>query len=162
MGCATVRQKTQRLAIAYQSPNHPSTVGLFSRVLVKFCPLDTGPAQTFASNLLDRSSFATRPVGTPEVDSHSFRHGCDRTFLAHVFCYLLNTEILPRTFLPPQGLTIGGSPTPPIRGGDRFLTPPDAPWLFARVINWLKPKSKPIMINGRSRGTPPARHGRQS
>ena len=39
------------------------------------------------------------------------------------------------------------------------LSPPHTPWLFARITHWLKPKPKPIMMSGRSRGTPRARHG---
>ena len=40
-------------------------------------------------------------------------------------------------------------------GGPR--SPPHTPWLFARITHWLKPKPKPIMMSGRSRGTPSAR-----
>ncbi len=40
-------------------------------------------------------------------------------------------------------------------------SPPNSPWLFARIISRLrpKPKRKPIMISGRSRGTPCTRQG---
>ena len=51
------------------------------------------------------------------------------------------------------------TPAPDLAPGHTQGIPPNTPWLFARIINWLQPKPKPMMISGRSPGTPRGRQG---
>ena len=62
--------------------------------------------------------------------------------------------------LPPLDVLWRGARCPEAFRSSPHIPPPHAPWLFARIINWLEPEPKPVMMSDRSRGFPRARQGR--